>query len=274
MNSDISILAPQDSGVPMHARDFSVRDSVVIITGAGQGIGREFARQFAAAGAIPILADQNLGNAQQVEREIDRSGGRSLALEVDIGDKQSLDAMVSQVINRFGRINVLINNAAIFATLQKRSFDQIPLEEWNKVLHVNITGTFLSICAVLPFMKEAGWGRIVTVSSNSVRKGVPNYLHYVASKSAIIGMTNSMARELGPHGITVNCIRPGAVATEVERAVNTTPERRAAQMNEQCLPRGMVPPDLVGLAMFLSSPASGFITGQTIACDGGMTHSW
>jgi 3-oxoacyl-[acyl-carrier protein] reductase len=274
MNSHISTFAPQDSGVPMHARDFSVKDSVVIITGAGQGIGREFARQFAAAGAIPILADQNLANAQQVEREIDRSGGRSLALEVDIGDKQSLDAMVSQVISRFGRINVLINNAAIFATLQKRPFDKIPLEEWNKVLHVNITGTFLSICAVLPFMKEAGWGRIITVSSNSVRKGVPNYLHYVASKSAIIGMTNSIARELGPHGITVNCIRPGAVATEVERAVNTTPERRAAQMNEQCLPRGMVPPDLVGLAMFLSSPASGFITGQTIACDGGMTHSW
>jgi NAD(P)-dependent dehydrogenase (short-subunit alcohol dehydrogenase family) len=87
-------------------------------------------------------------------------------------------------------------------------------------------------------------------------------------------MTNSLARELGPHGVTVNCIRPGAVATEVERAVNTTPERRVAQMNEQCLPRGLTPPDLVGLAMFLSSPASGFITGQTIACDGGMTHSW
>jgi NAD(P)-dependent dehydrogenase (short-subunit alcohol dehydrogenase family) len=182
--------------------------------------------------------------------------------------------MVSQVLDRFGRIDVLINNAAIFAALQKRPFDEITLEEWNKVLHVNVTGTFLSICAVLPTMKKAGWGRIITVSSNSVRKGVTNYLHYVASKSAIIGMTNSLARELGPHGITVNCIRPGAVATEVERAVNTTPERRAAQMNEQCLPRGMVPPDLVGLAMFLSSPASGFITGQTIACDGGMTHSW
>jgi NAD(P)-dependent dehydrogenase (short-subunit alcohol dehydrogenase family) len=274
MNNQSSVFAAQDSGVPLNARDFSVKDRVVIITGAGQGIGREFARQFAAAGAIPIVADQNLKNAQQVELEIKQSGGRSVALEVDIGDRQSLDAMVSQVLERFGCVDVLINNAAIFSALQKRPFDEIPLEEWNKVLHVNVTGTFLSICAVLPALKKARSGRIITVSSNSVRKGVANYLHYVTSKSAIIGMTNSLARELGPHGITVNCIRPGAVATEVKRAVNTTPERRVAQMNEQCLPRGMAPPDLVGLAMFLSSPASGFITGQTIACDGGMTHTW
>jgi NAD(P)-dependent dehydrogenase (short-subunit alcohol dehydrogenase family) len=274
MNSPTSVFAPQDSGVPADARNFSVQDCVVIITGAGQGIGREFARQFAAAGAIPVIADQNLENAQQVSLEIDRAGGRSLALAVDIGDEQSLNRMVAQVIDRFGRIDVLINNAAIFAALDKKPFDEISLDEWNRVLHVNITGTFLSIRAVLPSMKKVGWGRILTISSNAVRKGVTNYLHYVASKSAIIGMTNAIARELGPHGITVNCIRPGAVATEGERVVHTTPERRAAQMHEQCLPRGMVPPDLVGLAMFLSSPASGFITGQTIACDGGMTHSW
>lgn len=274
MNSYTAVFAPQDSGVPEDARDFGVRDRVVIVTGAGQGIGREFARQFAAAGAIPIVADQNLTNARRVEQEITRSGGRSVALEVDIGDRGSLDAMVAQVLDRFGRIDGLISNAGIFSALRKRPFEEIPLDEWNRVLHVNVTGTFLSICAVLPAMKQAKWGRIITISSNSVRKGVTNYLHYATSKSAVIGMTNSIAREVGAHGITVNCIRPGAVATEVERAANTTPERRIAQMNEQCIPRGMVPPDLVGLAIFLSSPASGFITGQTIACDGGMTHSW
>jgi 3-oxoacyl-[acyl-carrier protein] reductase len=247
---------------------------VVIVTGAGQGIGREFARQYAAAGAIPIIADLDIANARRVEQEIVLAGGRGLALQVDVGDRASLEAMVAQVLERFGRIDVLVNNAAIFSALNKMPFDQIPLEEWNRVLHVNITGTYLSICAVLPAMRQAGWGRIITISSNAVRKGVTNYLHYVASKSAIIGMTNSIAREVGVHGITVNCIRPGAVATEVERAVNTTPERRVAQMQEQCLPRGMVPPDLVGLALFLSAPASGFITGQTIACDGGMTHGW
>jgi NAD(P)-dependent dehydrogenase (short-subunit alcohol dehydrogenase family) len=121
------------------------------------------------------VADQDLGNAQQVELEIAQSSGRGIALEVDIGDRQSLDAMVSQVLDRFGRIDVLINNAAIFAALQKRPFDEIPLQEWNKVLHVNVTGTFLSICAVTPTMKKAGSGRIITVSSNSVRKGVTNY---------------------------------------------------------------------------------------------------
>jgi NAD(P)-dependent dehydrogenase (short-subunit alcohol dehydrogenase family) len=273
MKSQTSVFAPKDSGVPLAARDFNLRDRVVIITGAGQGIGREFARQFAAADAIPIVADRNIESARRVYGEIESTGGRGFALEVDIGDKASLDAMVANVMDRFGRIDVLINNAAIFASLNKRPFDQIPLQEWNEVMHVNITGTFLSICAVTPAMKAAGWGRVITISSNAVRKGVMNYLHYVTSKSAIIGMTNAVARELGPHGITVNCIRPGAVATEVERAVNTTPERRVAQMQEQCIPRGMVPPDMVGLAMFLSSPASSFITGQTIACDGGMTHS-
>ena len=140
-------------------------------------------------------------------------------------------------------------------------------------MHVNVTGVFLSVCAVLPVMRHQKWGRIINISSDSVPKGVPNYLHYVSSKSAIIGMTNAMARELGPYGITVNCIRPGGVATEVDRAVNPTIERRIAQLSEQCIPRGMVSSDLVGLAMFLSTSAADFITGQTIACDGGMTHS-
>jgi NAD(P)-dependent dehydrogenase (short-subunit alcohol dehydrogenase family) len=273
MNSLTSLLAPQDSGVPSDARNFSVKDRVVIITGAGQGIGREFARQFSAAGAITIIADRNINTAHSVEQEILSAGGRAHAISVDVGNEVSLEKMVNEILAKFDRIDVLISNAAIFASINKQPFDQIPLDEWNEVLHVNITGTFLAIRAVLPVMKKANWGRIVTISSNAVRKGVVNYLHYVASKSAIIGMTNAMAREIGQHGITINCIRPGAVATEVVRKVHTSEDRRIAQMKEQCIPRGMVPPDLVGLAMFLSTPASGFITGQTIACDGGMTHS-
>jgi NAD(P)-dependent dehydrogenase (short-subunit alcohol dehydrogenase family) len=254
-----------DSSVSAHARDFSVRDRVVIVTGAGQGIGREFARQFAAAGAVAVVADR--------DGAIESASGRAMAVTIDIGDKASLSAMVDAVIAKHGRIDVLINNAGIFATLQKRPFDQIPLEEWTRVLHVNVTGAFLSVCAVLPAMRAAKWGRIINISSNSVRKGVGRYLHYVTSKSAIIGMTNAMARELGPDGITVNCIRPGGVQTEVKRVADVTPERRIAMLSEQCIPRTMVPSDLVGLAMFLSTPAGGFITGQTIACDGGMTHS-
>ncbi|WP_028056086.1 SDR family NAD(P)-dependent oxidoreductase [Sphingobium bisphenolivorans] len=265
--------APDDSGAPAHARDFGVQDRVVVITGGGQGIGRELSRQFAAAGAIVAIADLNLAAARSVEGEIVAAGGRGLALQVDVADKASVDAMAQAILDAYGRIDVLVNNAAIFATLNKRPFDQIPLGEWEQVMRVNITGVFLTSCAVVPAMRQAGWGRIINISSDAVNKGVPNYLHYVTSKSALIGMTNSMARELGPHGITVNCIRPGGVATEVERTHNPTEEIRASLLTQQCLPRGQMPEDLVGIVMFFATPAAGFITGQTIAADGGMTHN-
>ena len=264
---------PKDSGVPEWARDFSVADRVVLITGGGQGIGRELARQFSAAGAISIVADLNLANAQRVRDEIVENGGKATAHPVDIADPASIDNLVQAVMAEHGRMDVLINNAAVFATLDKRHFEAIPLEEWDQVIRVNITGPFLCARAVAPIMRAAGWGRIINVSSDAVPRGVRNYLHYVTSKSAIIGMTNAMARELGPDGINVNCIRPGPVATEVERAVNPTLDLRRMQLSQQCLQRGMVHTDLVGLMIFLATPASGFITGQTIACDGGYTHS-
>ncbi|RKF40774.1 short-chain dehydrogenase [Agrobacterium deltaense] len=259
--------------MPQWARDFGVAGKVVLITGAGQGIGRELARQFAAAGATPILADLNIDNAQRVRDEILAQGGKATAHPVDIADVASVDALVAAVLAEYGRIDVLINNAAMFASLDKRHFEAIPLEEWDRVLRVNITGPFLCARAVVPAMRKAGWGRIINISSDAVPKGVRNYLHYVTSKSAIIGMTNAMARELGPDGINVNCIRPGPVATEVERAVNPTLDLRRLQLSQQCIQRGMVHTDLVGLMIFLATPASGFITGQTIAVDGGYTHS-
>jgi NAD(P)-dependent dehydrogenase (short-subunit alcohol dehydrogenase family) len=267
------IHAPEDSGVPASARDFSVKDRVVIITGAGQGIGREFARQFAAAGAIPVVADLNIDKAERVLAEVEAAGGKAMPAKVDIGDRASVEAMVASVLANYGRIDALVNNAAIFATLEKRPFDEIPLQEWEQVMRINITGVFNCVCAVAPAMRQAKWGRIVNISSDSVRLGVANYLHYVTSKSALIGMTNALARELGPHGITVNCIRPGGVATEVDRTVNPTVERRQQMLAQQCVPKGQVPSDLVGLVMFLTTPASAFISGQTIACDGGLTHS-
>lgn len=272
--SDVTVVkAPQDSGVPEEARDFGVRGSVVIVTGAGQGIGRESARQFAAAGAVPIIADLNGDAAASVEREISGHGGRAMAVQVDVSDPLSVQRMADAVVAEFGRIDVLINNAAIFASLGKRGFEQIPLDEWDRVMRVNINGPFLCARAVAPVMRDAGRGRIINIASDAVTKGVANYMHYVTSKSAMIGFTNAMARELGAFGINVNCIRPGAVATEVERAVNPTQGLRDTQIAQQCIKRGMLPTDLVGLMIFLSSPASGFITGQTIACDGGYTHS-
>jgi NAD(P)-dependent dehydrogenase (short-subunit alcohol dehydrogenase family) len=267
------VKAPQESGVPAWARDFSVRDRVVVITGAGQGIGRELARQFAAAGAIPIIADVQLENAERVKVEVEARGGRAMAVMVDVADEGSVNAMIAAVLAEHGRVDVLINNAAIFAALEKRKFEHIPLDEWDRVMRVNINGPLICARAVAPIMRKAGWGRIINIASDAVPKGVMNYMHYVTSKSAMIGFTNAMARELGEDGINVNCIRPGAVATEVDRAVNPTRDLKQMQIAQQCIKRGMEPPDLVGLMLFLSAPASSFITGQTIACDGGYTHS-
>ncbi|XFF02273.1 3-oxoacyl-ACP reductase FabG (plasmid) [Bradyrhizobium guangxiense] len=273
MDAKTSIHAPADSGVPAQARDFSVANRIVLVTGAGQGIGRELARQFAAAGAVAVVADLNVAKAEAVQREIEIAGGKAKAVHVDVADRSSVNHVVQTVCESYGRIDVLINNAAIFATLNKVPFDQIPFEEWERVLRVNITGTYLCACAVAPTMRQAGWGRIINISSDAVPRGVANYLHYVTSKSAIIGMTNSLARELGPFGITVNCIRPGATATEVDRTHNPSADFRQRVLGEQCLPRGQVPEDLAGVIMFLSTQAAGFITGQTIAADGGLTHS-
>lgn len=267
------IKAPQDSGIPAWARDFSVENRVVLITGGGQGIGRELARQFSAAGAISIIADINLENAERVKAEIEARGERAMAVAVNVADPTTVQKMVDDVVASYGRIDVLINNAAIFASLDKRKFDLIPIEEWDFVMRVNINGPFLCARAVVPVMRSQGWGRIINIGSDAVTRGVMNYMHYVTSKAAMVGFTNSMARELGEDGINVNCVRPGPVATEVERAVNPTTDLRRSQVAQQCIKRGMEPPDLVGLMLFLSSPASSFITGQTIACDGGYTHS-
>ncbi|WP_327726605.1 SDR family oxidoreductase [Streptomyces sp. NBC_00487] len=264
---------PYDSGVPALARDFSVEGRVVLVTGAAQGIGRELARQFAAAGALAVVADLDIDKAEAVVKEIHDAGGAGLAVRVDVADEASVQAMVDTAIERWGRVDVLINNASIFATLEKGPFDQIPVAQWELVLKVNVTGSYLCVRAVAPHMRAAGFGRVINISSDSVTRGVVNYLHYVTSKSALIGMTNSLARELGGHGITVNCVRPGMVATEVERTANPTVEARERAASQQCIPRGMVPTDLVGVMFFLAAPASAFVTGQTIACDGGYTHS-
>ncbi|MGR3425596.1 MAG: SDR family NAD(P)-dependent oxidoreductase [Pseudooceanicola nanhaiensis] len=254
-----------------YGRNFDVSGRVVIITGGGQGIGREYARQFAAAGAIPVIAEINPDNAARVVAEIEADGGTAMAARTDVSDPASVDALVSDVLGKHGRIDGLVNNAGIFSTLKMREFTEIPLDEWNLVLKVNITGCFLTARAVAPHMKDRGWGRIVNITSGSVPLGVKNYMHYVTSKSALIGMTNSMARELGAFGITVNAVQPGGTFTEVPRET-VTEAGKAWLKQTQCIPREEVPMDLVGLVMFLHTEAAGFITGQSIACDGGLTH--
>jgi 3-oxoacyl-[acyl-carrier protein] reductase len=250
----------------------SLKGRIAIVTGAGQGIGRAFAKAFAAAGAIPVIAERNGKTAASVSIEIMKAGGKALAIETDIADPASVAEMIEVVEGEYSRIDILVNNAAIFSTLQMRPFEQIPLEEWNEVLRVNITGQMLCARAVLPAMRRAKWGRIINMSSGAVSLGRPGYLHYITSKSALIGMSRSMARELGPDGITVNAILPGATFTEIERQT-VTPAQKEKIIAMQCIPRAETPEDLIGTALFLASDASAFITGQAINADGGATHT-
>jgi 3-oxoacyl-[acyl-carrier protein] reductase len=250
----------------------SLKERVVIITGAGQGIGRTFARSFARAGARVVVAEVNESKAEAVAEEILRDDGEVLAVTTDVADAASIAEMIGVVEDEWGRIDVLVNNAGIFSTLEMRPFDQIPLDEWERVLRVNLTGPFLCARAVLPAMRRAHWGRIINIASGAVRLGRPNYLHYIAAKAALAGMSLSMARELGNDGITVNAILPGATFTEIERKT-VTPEQKERIVAMQCIPRPEVPEDLVGAALFLASDASAFVTGQSINLDGGVTGS-
>jgi NAD(P)-dependent dehydrogenase (short-subunit alcohol dehydrogenase family) len=244
---------------------------VAIVTGAGQGLGRAFAKAFAAEGAKVVVAELNETGGQSVVNEIVGANGQAIFVKTDVADLASVEAMAARVTAEYERIDVLVNNAGIFSTLKMRPFQEIPPAEWDQVLRVNVTGAFYCCRAVLPAMRNAGWGRIVNLASGAVTLGRPNYLHYITSKAALAGMTKSMAREVGSYGITVNALLPGATFTEVERET-VSPAQKERIVAMQCIPRPEGPDDLVGTMLFLSSEHSAFLTGQQINVDGGATH--
>lgn len=249
----------------------NVRDRVMFLTGAGQGMGRIFAIEASRAGAIPVIAEVNIEKAESVAAEIRAENGKCFVRHIDVASQNSVHAAVQATVAEFGRIDVLVNNAAIFAPLVRENFDDIDLDVWDSVMRVNVTGAWLCARAVAPIMREAGWGRIINMSSATVPYGMAMYAHYVTSKAAIIGLTRSVARERGAHGVTMNCIMPGLIETGVE-IPGRSDSTRTRVVDMQCIKRTGIPQDLVGMMLFLASPASGFITGQSILVDGGAAH--
>jgi 3-oxoacyl-[acyl-carrier protein] reductase len=245
---------------------------VCIITGAGQGIGRAMALHFAQHGIRVVIAEQNAANAAAVAAEIAASGGETLASAVDVTDPDRVRAMVEETRQKFGRVDILINNAR-WTGLAPTRIQDLSDADWRRALDVNVTGAFNCVRAVVPLMMAAGWGRIINMSSATVRQPPSRpYLHYITSKAALIGMTRALAKELGAHGITVNALLPGSIETGVARPNPVTSEERETRVKAaQAIPHVLKSGDLAGAAYFLASDEAAFITGQSIAVDGGMT---
>lgn len=244
-------------------------NKTVIITGAGQGIGRAYAQEFANAGAAVVIADLNIEKAEAVAKEIHATNGKALAVKVDVSDEQSAKDMVEQAVNTFGSVDVLINNAAVFSTLKMKPFEEIDATEWDLVMAVNARGVFNCAKAVAPIMKKQQDGKIINISSSVVVTGRANYAHYVASKGAVVALTRALATELGEYRINVNAISPHGIVTEVPRDT-IRPEQWDAIIAAQTLKRKGDVSDMIGATMFLASDDSKYITGQTLNVDAGL----
>src|SRR5690349_5954893 len=241
-----------------------LRDKVAIVTGGARHLGAKYAQKLAAEGAAVVIAD--ILDGTEIAGQIIAAGGKSLAIKVDVSDEADTVRMAAEALKAFGRIDILVNNAAIFINIRRRPFYELTAEEWDKVSAVNVKGPFLCAKAVFPQMKEQRSGKIINISSSTAFWGTPMFLHYVASKAALIGMTRSLAREVGEFGICVNAIAPGLVDHEGQ---NAPKEFTDFQLKARSIKRVQTPADLLGVLVYLASSESDFVTGQTLVVDGG-----
>jgi NAD(P)-dependent dehydrogenase (short-subunit alcohol dehydrogenase family) len=233
----------------------ALEGKVALVTGGAQGIGAAIASGLEAEGATVVVADLNPPD-----------GG----IRADVSSEEDVARMVVETLEQHGRIDILVNNAGLYASLEMRAFTEIPLEEWNRVMEVNVASMFLTSRAVVPVMREQGGGKIVNISSGTPFRGVPFLLHYVTSKGAIVAFTRALAKELGKDSIHVNCVAPGFTMSD---GVKSHPEvvdaLRDVSIAARTIQRDQVPEDVVGAVVFLCTPAADFITGQTMVIDGG-----
>ena len=241
---------------------------VAIVTGGARGLGKAYARRLCQEGVKVVIAD--ILDASEVVQSITKEEGEVLALRTDVSEEESAQEMARKTIEYFGRIDILINNAAISTTTVMKPFYEISAEEWDTVIRVNLKGVFLCCKAVYPQMKKQGKGKIINISSGSFFKGLPHFIHYVTSKGGIIGFTRALAREVGNAGICVNAISPGYTTTD---ALTEKPQYPAELVrnivSSRCFKRDELPEDITGTVVFLASEESNFITGQTIVVVGG-----
>nr|MBA3246015.1 SDR family oxidoreductase [Actinomycetota bacterium] len=239
---------------------------VAVITGAAKGIGRAYALGLADAGYAVVVAD--IADPTPVVAEVEAAGGTALGVAVDVSDQASADAMAQATLRAFGRIDALVNNAAIFSSIRKKPFHELTVEEWDAVFAVNVRGSWLCACAVAPAMKERRYGKIVNVSSMTVPSGIPFFLHYVSSKAAIVGLTRALARELGEWNISVNTVSPDYIPHDPDYA-GRQPEMAELMARQRAFKRDQVPEDMVGTVLYLVGRGSDFVTGQNIFVNGG-----
>ncbi len=244
-----------------------LKDKVAIVTGGAKGLGRAFAVQMAAEGArVMVVTRKDLDNLKETVRQIEDLGGQATSFQADVSKEADTLAMAEEALKAFGRIDILVNNAAVYDGITRKPFYEIDPAEWDLVMAVNVKGAFLTARAVFPSMKKQGYGKIVNLASEVFFTGSHGFAHYVSSKGGIIGLTRALAVELGPYNICINCVAPGFTDTEASRGLGDV---NRYDTSKTPLRRLEKPEDLTGAAVFLASSESDFMTGLTLLVDGG-----